>query len=637
VWRRFRALFFPEAVADGLVEAAPAVSVRKIFRRFWPDVRPFRKWLYVSLVFVVVSPLLEAAEIWMYKLLVDDVLTPQNFRAFWWVAGAYIGLTILGGAVGFADQYLAAWIGENFLQRMRTRVFAHLHTLSVSFFDRRRLGDILSRLTGDVAAIESLVLAGVAQMASALLKIGLFTGLLFYLNWLLAVMALIAVPFFWLLARVFGRRIKNASREVRRRSGSINAVAEESLGNAVLVQAYGREKAEIKRFSDQGLGSVRAALAATRIAGLFPPLTDLFQVFGVMSIIGVGVWQLTLGRISLGGLLVFLVYLSQLYGPVRSLGQLSNTVFAAAAGAERIIELLDEKPDVVAPAHPVQLPRRNRSLPPSGARVSGVVGLEEVCFRYPETAADVLHEVSFTARPGGTTAIVGDSGAGKTTLMKLLLRFYDPTGGRITLDGHDLRELDPGQLRDNIAIVLQETLLLDGTVADNILAGRPAASRDDIADAARAADAAEFIEALPEGYDTRVGQRGRLLSGGQRQRIAIARAMIRDAPILLLDEPTTGLDAETGERILGPLRRLMTGRTTIVISHNLLTVTDADQILYIDQGRVTEIGTHSELLDNNERYARLYQLHHRADRWTHDDRPSLAASSKTGSPNGVVP
>jgi ABC-type multidrug transport system fused ATPase/permease subunit len=269
--------------------------------------------------------------------------------------------------------------------------------------------------------------------------------------------------------------------------------------------------------------------------------------------------------------------------------------------------------------------------------VSGVVGLEEVCFRYPETAADVLHEVSFTARPGGTTAIVGDSGAGKTTLMKLLLRFYDPTGGRITLDGHDLRELDPGQLRDNIAIVLQETLLLDGTVADNILAGRPAASRDDIADAARAADAAEFIEALPEGYDTRVGQRGRLLSGGQRQRIAIARAMIRDAPILLLDEPTTGLDAETGERILGPLRRLMTGRTTIVISHNLLTVTDADQILYIDQGRVTEIGTHSELLDNNERYARLYQLHHRADRWTHDDRPSLAASSKTGSPNGVVP
>jgi ATP-binding cassette subfamily B protein len=628
VWTRLRAQFFPAAVDDGLVEPAPAVSVRRIFRRFWPDVRPFRAWLGVSLFFVLLSPVLEAAAIWMYKLLVDDVLTPQDFGAFWWVAGAYVGLTILGGALGFADQYLAAWIGENFLQRLRTRVFAHLHSLSVSFFDRRRLGDILSRLTGDVAAIESLVLAGVAQMLSALIKIGLFTGLLFYLNWQLALMALIAVPFFWLLARAFARRIKEASREVRRRSGSINSVAEESLGNAVLVQAYGREEAEVTRFSDQGLGSVRAALAATRLVALFPALTGLFQVFGVMSIIGVGVWQMSLGRISLGGLLVFLVYLSQLYGPIRSLGQLSNTLFAAAAGAERIIELLDQKPDVVAPAHPVRLPRRDPSVPLSRSPAPGVVAVEEVSFRYPDTAVDVLHEVGFTARPGSTTAIVGASGAGKTTLMKLLLRFYDPTGGRITLDGHDLRELDPAQLRENIAIVLQETLLLDGTIADNILAGRPDASRDELTAAARAADAAEFIEALPEGYDTRVGQRGRLLSGGQRQRIAIARAMIRNAPILLLDEPTTGLDAETGERILAPLKRLMTGRTTIVISHNLLTVTDADQILYIDRGRVTESGTHCQLLDNNDRYAHLYRLHHRAGGSERNSHPLLVASSE---------
>jgi ABC-type multidrug transport system fused ATPase/permease subunit len=218
--------------------------------------------------------------------------------------------------------------------------------------------------------------------------------------------------------------------------------------------------------------------------------------------------------------------------------------------------------------------------------------------------------VNFAAPPGTTTAVVGASGAGKTTLTKLILRFYDPSAGRITLDGNDLRELDPAQLRANIAVVLQETLLFDGTVAENILAGRAGASRTDVVHAAQAADADDFISALPDGYDTRVGQRGRLLSGGQRQRIAIARAMIRDAPILLLDEPTTGLDAEAGERILQPLRRLMDGRTTIVISHNLLTVTDAQQIVYLDRGRITEVGTHADLLASGDRYAHLYRLHH---------------------------
>ncbi len=595
-----RSLFRPASDdAGGLVEAAPAASLREVFRRFWPDARPFWRWLWLSLVLIIVMPVVDAGAILLFKVLVDDVLTPQDFGAFPKIAAAFLGITLLVGLLGFVGEYLGAWIGENFLHRMRTRVFAHLHTLSVSFFDRRRLGDLLSRLTGDVAAIEGVVLSGVIGIIANLMKILVFTGVLFYLNWRLALASLVAVPVFWTVARVFARRIKIVSREVRARDGSISVVAEESLSNATLIQAYGRESAEVDRFAAQSRGSVRAELAATRLGALFSPLVDLVQVIGVLTIVGVGIWELAAGRLSLGGLLAFLVFLSQLYAPVQSLGSMSTQLFAAAAAAERIIELLDEQPTVTAPAHPVPL-----------ERARGQLSLERVSFAYPDTESDVLNQVSFTALPGQTTAIVGASGAGKTTLLKLLLRFYDPTSGRITLDGHDLRHLDPEQLRANIAIVLQETLLLDGTIADNIRAGRPDATHDQLVTAAKAADAHDFITALPEGYDTRVGQRGRLLSGGQRQRVAIARAMVRDAPILLLDEPTTSLDAEASQRILTPLRRLIAGRTTIIISHNLLTVTDADQILYLDHGRITETGTHAELLTNNNDYAHLYHLHH---------------------------
>jgi ABC-type multidrug transport system fused ATPase/permease subunit len=563
------------AAPDMTEQHVPALRMREIFTRFWPDARPFRSWLVLSLALVVLAPLLDTATIWLFKLLIDDVLVAHRFSAFLPIAITYLAVTGLIGVVEFADDYLSAWIGENFLHRLRTRVFAHLHTLSVSFFDRRPLGDTLSRLTTDVGAIENMVLSGVTTTAAHIIKVWVFAGVLCYLSWPLALGSAITMPLFWLVARFFSRRIKTISGQVRQRTGEISALAEQSLGNATLIQVYGRQQAEVARFTDASRANLAAELAATRWRAAFSPLVDLLEVAGVMIILGLGVWELTSNRITLGGLLVFLVYLSQLASPLRGLGQLATTIHAAATSAERIIDLLDQQPEIRAPAHPVRLPRP-----------SGTLSVEQVSFRYPGATTDTLREISFTVPAGRSIALVGASGAGKTTLTKLLLRLHDPTRGVIRLDGIDIRDLDPEQLRASIAAVLQETLLLDGTILENIRAGRPDATPQDVVAAAVAADAHEFITALPRGYLTPIGQRGRLLSGGQRQRIAIARAMIRDAPLLILDEPTTGLDAHSCERILSPLRRLMAGRTTIIISHHLATVAGVDQIIYLDRGRI---------------------------------------------------
>ncbi|HET9256965.1 MAG TPA: ABC transporter ATP-binding protein, partial [Pseudonocardiaceae bacterium] len=415
---------------------APALRARDVFTRFWPDARPFRIWLGIGLILVMVTPLLDAVTIWLFKLLIDDVLTVRRFPAFWPLAIAYLAITLIMGIVEFADGCLAAWIGENFLHRLRTRVFTHLQTLSIDFFDRRPLGDILSRLTGDVSAIEDLMLAGLTNTIAQTAKIVLFIGVLFYLNWQLALASLLAVPVYWLLTRSFSQRIKAASREVRQRSGSISAVAEESLGNATLIQVYGRQQAEIARFTEQSRGSVIAELAATRLRAVFSPLTGLLEVAGVMVIIGLGVWELTSNRITLGGLLVFLVYLSQLHGPLRDLGQLSNTIYAAAASAERIIDILEAEPEVRAPAHPVRVDRPR-----------GELTVDRVSFRYPGATANTLSEISFVVSPGHSLALVGASGAGKTTLTKLLLRLHDPATGAIRLDGIDARNFDPDHPR----------------------------------------------------------------------------------------------------------------------------------------------------------------------------------------------
>src|SRR5918999_4349353 len=364
VRRRLAASFGPSADPAPLVAEAPAMSVREIFRRFWPDARPYRTWLLVGLLFVVAVPAIATVEVWLFKRLVDDVLVPGDLGALLWLASMFVALTLLGGLISFADQYLGAWIGERFLLNLRSRLYAHLLDLSEGP-ERRRLGDLLTRLTGDVQAIEAFVLSGVAGAISAVLQIVFFAAALFYLQWDLALVSLVVAPFFWITAARFSRLIKRASREKRRRSGSLGAVAEEGLANAPPVQAYNRRSQELERFRRESEGILSAELAATRLRALFTPVVDLIELGGALLVIGWGTYALAEGAISLGGMLAFLAYLTMLYGPVQDLRRLGTTVFAAAAAAERIVEVLDQEPAV-----------RDRPGARAHGRAAGVVAFE---------------------------------------------------------------------------------------------------------------------------------------------------------------------------------------------------------------------------------------------------------------------
>jgi ABC-type multidrug transport system fused ATPase/permease subunit len=576
---RLRALLLPSAHDSDVVAAAPGVRPRELARRFWPFARPYRAGVVAGLILVALVPAVQAAEIWLFGVVVDDVIVPGDLEPLPTLAAIVIALTLAGAALSFGEDYAWTWAGERFLLDLRATFFSHLQSLSFDTLDRRRLGDLIARMGGDIQAIESFVLGGLGEAVSGIARIAFFGGALFLLDWQLALYAIaLALPFYF-AARFFARLARHAAREKRRRSGALSAVAEESLANTALVQSSNRVEHERRRLIREGEGVVDAELAASRVGGAFAGVVALIEVAGVLAVIGFGTWAIQDGRLTLGGLLAFMAYLTQLLRPVSDLSHLASSLLSAAAGGERVLELLDRKPLVEDRLGAAELPR-----------VSGALELDDVTFTYPGAGAPVLEHASLRVAPGETIALIGASGSGKSTIARLLLRYADPDSGAVRVDGHELRDVTLASLRESVGILLQETMLFDASVADNIAFGRPGATADEVEAAARAAGAHDFIAALEDGYETRVGQRGRTLSGGQRRRIEIARTLLRDTPVVVLDEPTTGLDAEAAARVMEPLRSLLRGRTAVVVTHDPALLEWADRIVPIHELRRASAG-----------------------------------------------
>jgi len=550
---------------------------------------------------------------WPLKVVLDDVLRNRESHATvtrWmhalvgsgkvavleFACAAVMAIAILDAVSSYFEKYLTTSVGQWVSHDLRRMVYAHIQKLSLAFHDEERTGDLISRVTSDIDSIQSFIMQGLLGILINLITLIGMIGVMFYLEWRFTLIALSVAPFLFAVVYTYTRRIKKASRAVRKKEGEITSVVEEVLSSIRVVKAFAREDYEVKRLEEESLEGVELALRARSLKAKLTPIVDIVVAVGTSLVLWFGARLVLKGSLSAGVLVVFIMYLSKMYKPMQELSKMTDTYSKAAVSYERIQELLETEKQV-----------KDVRGAATARRFKGKVEFDHVSFSYvPDTP--ILEDVSFTIEPGKLAALVGPTGAGKTSVISLIARFYDPLSGKVMIDGTDIRRFRQKSLRQQISFVLQETMLFHAPVWQNIAYGKPEASRAEIIRAAELANASEFIEKLSDGYDTVLGDRGMTLSGGQRQRIAIARAVIRDTPILIMDEPTSGLDAASEKLVFEAIDRLIQGKTAIVIAHRLSTIRKADIIFVIQDGRIVESGKHEELIDRSGLYASFHAL-----------------------------
>jgi subfamily B ATP-binding cassette protein MsbA len=574
-----------------------------VLKRLFGYLKPYWKQLTLIAVLLLLWTGLELMPPLFQRAIIDGVIgksdTSRLVPLIVGLLGAYVALQL----VSAADLYLRHALGERFILDLRVQLYAYLQRLSLSYFEHTSTGEIMSRITNDVSALEQFVTHGSSLTLVDLLRLVGTAVVLLLLDWRLALIVMLPVPVLAVALRMFNQRVRPIYRQVRDRLGDINARLQDNISGIRVIQAFGQERAALDRFAEESEAYYQARVRGIRAWSTFFPAIRFVASLGMVFVLAFGASRVIDGDLSLGTLVAFLSYATSFYQPINRLTEVDNIFQQAIAAGERIFELLDEVPEIQDAPDAAELPR-----------IEGEIQFEQVFFRYGAGAVSgrteseyVLHDVAFHVAPGQVVALVGPSGAGKTSIANLITRFYDPTCGRVLIDGHDLRGVQVKSLRAHISVVLQETFLFNTTIRDNLLFAKPDASEDEMVAAARAAYAHDFIMELPDGYDTAIGERGVKLSGGQKQRLALARAILADPRILILDEATSSVDAEAEYLIQQALDRVLQGRTALVIAHRLSTIRSADKIIALEEGHIREVGDHRELMARGGLYRNLYQ------------------------------
>ena len=554
------------------------------------------KRLGLAIVCIVLSAAANLYVPWIIKDMVDKVLMDKDMMLLNIIAGGIVVVFLFRGIFYYGQSYLVSYIAQRVIIDVRELLYIKFQKLQLSYYEKKQTGTIMSYITNDVAALQAALVDSLIEMVTELsILIGSLI-MMFYLDWKLSIVTLVVVPVIGQAMKVFGRKLKMSGALIQERTAEITSLLQESISGVRVVKSFAREDYEIKRFQNQNDLNFRANMKSVQLSSLLTPTVEFLAAVIVAVILWFGGYQVVNGALTAGALVAFLTYAVNLANPVKRISRVYGTINKAMAAAERVFNVLDTEEELKDKPNAIELPK-----------ISGTVKFDHVSFGYKE-GVNVLHDLTLEAKPGQVIAFVGPSGAGKSTIANLIPRFYDVTAGSIKIDDIDIRDVKIQSLREQIGVVPQETMLFSGSVKDNIRYGRLDATDEEIIEAAKAANAHNFIMNLSDGYETKIGERGITLSGGQRQRIAIARAILKNPRILILDEATSALDTESEEIVQEALDKLMIGRTSFVIAHRLSTIIHADKIIVLENGRVCESGTHQQLMQTGGLYSHLYNI-----------------------------